>query len=154
VNRLAVNVESGMLLRLMGMVNPFRKTDPYTDVRCIAIQVPIRHGVLLSERRIASETAKYNIVLSGKIDLGSEALDLAVTPVVTSGFSLGQGQVSEVVWVRGTLAAPSYGIEPISVVTSAASLAAVATPGWWIADNLLKKARSDFHPCATALAPP
>jgi hypothetical protein len=58
------------------------------------------------------------------------------------------------VWLRGTLAAPKYGIDPVSVVTSsAASLASVAAPGWWIADALLKKAKSDTSPCVTALAP-
>jgi hypothetical protein len=116
--------------------------------------VPIRNGVLASERNVAAETAKYNAVLSGTVNLRTEVIDLGVTPVVTSG-GVGMGQVSVIVRLRGTLAAPTVGVDPVGVaVRSAASVsAAVATLGGsWMAETLLKKVVSDPHPCATALA--
>jgi len=153
VHNFAIDLESGIVSRMFALANPFRKTEPDTDIRCLAARVPIRNGVLTSERNVAVETAKYNAVMSGTLNLGTELIDAAVTPIVKTG--IGMGEVTTIVRVRGTLAAPTVSVDPISVVAqSAASTgAAVMTFGAsWMAETLIRKAAADPHPCATALA--
>jgi hypothetical protein len=146
VHNVAINVEGGLVLSLFALANPFQKTDPDTDVRCFAVSVPVRNGVLTSERNIALETAKYNAIASGTVNLRTERIDMAVTPVVRS-------EAGTIVRVSGLLAAPSVGLDVAGAARSAASLgAAVVAPAWLIADALIKKAVSDPNPCATALA--
>jgi len=45
------------------------------------------------------------------------------------------------------------GVDPVGVAKSAVGIGvAVAATPWWLADAVLKKAKSDPNPCATALA--
>jgi len=146
VNNFAINLGRGLVTNIFALANPFQKTDPYTDVRCFAVSVPVRNGVLTSERNIALETAKYNVVASGTVSLRTERIDMTVTPVVRS-------EAGTIVHIGGTLAAPSAGLDMAGATRSAVSLgAAVAMPAWLIADSWLKKAASDPNPCATAVA--
>jgi uncharacterized protein YhdP len=115
--------------------------------------VPISNGVLTSDRGIAAETAKYNVVLNGTLNLRTEAIDLAVTPVVKSGLGAGAATIAQIVRVGGTLGTPTLAVDPVGVAKSAvgAGVAVVATP-WWLADAVLRNLRSDPNPCATTLA--
>jgi len=153
-HNVAVNLGEGLLTRTLSLINPFLKSDPDTDIKCIAARLPVKHGVLTSERRFAIETVKYNAVLNGTVDLRSERLDLAVLPIIKSGRGIGSGELSSIVRLRGTLAEPAVGVDAASVAKSAVSLgAAVATlGGWWLADAMLKQVKADPSPCATALA--
>jgi hypothetical protein len=148
----AANLDRGIVLRTLGLANPFKETDPDTDIKCIAARVPIKNGILTSNQGIAAETAKYNVVLSGSLNLRTEAIDVAVTPVVTSGLGVGSASIAQIVRVGGTLGAPALGVDMVGVAKSAvnAGVAVMAAP-WWLADAVLKKARSDPNPCATAL---
>ena len=153
-HNVAVNLGEGLLTRTLSLINPFRKSEPDTDIKCIAAKLPVKQGVLTSERRFAVETARYNAVLLGTLDLRSERLDLAVQPIVKSGAGIGSGELSSVVRLRGTLAEPEVGIDAGSIAKSAVSIgAAVATlGGWWLADAVRKQIKADSNPCATALA--
>ena len=146
IRNFAVNIEGGIIPRLFALANPFHKTDPDTEVKCFVVSVPVSNGILSSERNIALETAKYNVVASGTLNLRTERMDVALTPVV-------RGEARTLVRVGGTLAAPEVGLDAAGAARSAASLgAAVVMPAWLIADSLIRKAASDPNPCATALA--
>lgn len=146
IHNFAIKPEGGLVLSMFALANPFQKTDPDTDVKCVAISVPVRNGVLSSERNIALETTKYNAIASGSVNLRTERIDMTVTPVVRS-------EAGTIVRVVGTLAAPKVGLDVAAAARSAASLgAAVVAPAWLIADSLIKKAVSDPNPCTTALA--
>lgn len=153
-HNVAVNLGEGLLTRTLSLVNPFLKSDPDTDVKCIAAKLPVKQGVLTSERHFAVETARYNAVLGGTLDLRSERLDLAVQPIIKGGRGIGAGELASIVRLRGTLAAPEVGIDAGGLARSAVSIgAAVATfGGWWLADAVRKQIRADTSPCATALA--
>ena len=153
-HNVAVNLGEGLLTRTLSLVNPFLKSEPDTDVKCVAAKLPVKQGVLTSERRFAVETARYNAVLLGTLDLRNERLDLAVQPIVKSGPGIGSGELSSVVRLRGTLAEPEVGVDAGSIAKSAVSIsAAVATlGGWWVADAVRKQIKADSSPCATALA--
>ncbi len=153
VHNFNVDLDTPIILRMFGMANPSGKTDPDTEVKCFTARVPIKNGVITSARNIAAETAKYNAVMSGTLNLRTELIDAAVTPIVTRG--VGVGEVSTVVRVHGSLAAPTVSVDAVGAVAkSAASVgAAFATFGtWWLADTLIRKAAADPNPCATALA--
>lgn len=147
IHNFAVPLDRGTIVHMFGLANPFVKADPDTEVRCFVARVPAKHGVFSSDRRVATETAKYNAVLSGTMNLRNEQLDLSVTPVV-------RGEVKTVIHIRGTLASPLVEVNAAGAIAkSAASAGAtVATLGaWWLADTLLKNAAADKSPCATAL---
>jgi uncharacterized protein involved in outer membrane biogenesis len=144
IHNFAVNLEGGLVLHMFALANPFQKSDPDTDVKCFAVLVPVRNGIFTSERNIAIETAKYNVVASGTVNLHTERIDMTVTPVV-------RNEAGTIVRVGGTLVAPSFGLDAAGAARSAASLgAAVVAPAWLIADSLIKKTVSDPNPCITA----
>jgi uncharacterized protein involved in outer membrane biogenesis len=153
LHNFAIDFDRGIIGRVLSTANPSHKTDPYTDVKCFAARVPISNGVLTSDRGIAAETAKYNVVLNGTLNLRTEAIDLAVTPVVKSGLGAGAATIAQIVRVGGTLGTPTLAVDPVGVAKSAvgAGVAVVATP-WWLADAVLRNLRSDPNPCATTLA--
>ena len=70
----------GAITSLLDKANPFRRTDPYTDLRCAVVRLSVRDGIATSQRTIAYETAKVNMVMAGTINLRTEGLDLAVRP--------------------------------------------------------------------------
>ncbi len=147
IHNFAVPLEGGTIIHMFGLANPFLKADPDTYVKCLAARVPIKNGVITSDRNVAAETTKYNVALSGTVNLRTEDLDLAVIPVV-------RGEAKTIVRLRGTLAAPVVDVNAVGVaVKSAASLgAAVMTLGGsLLVDTLLTNVISDPHPCATAL---
>jgi uncharacterized protein involved in outer membrane biogenesis len=151
INNVAVDVDSGLIARIFSAANPFQKTDPDTQVKCIAVRVPVKDGILKSEHNAAIETAKYNLIATGTVNLRTEGLDLAVTPVVTGG--LGLTEIPTVVSLSGTFSAPSVGLTAGGAIRSAASIGAtIAVPGLSnIAGSLFRKITADQNPCATAL---
>ena len=149
IHNFAVPLDRGTIVHMFGLANPFLKADPDTDVKCFAARMSIKNGVINSERKVATETAKYNAVMSGTVNLRTEQLDLSVTPVV-------RGEVKTVVHLRGTLAAPTVEVNAVGAIARSAvsAGATVATlGGWWMADTLLGRAAADPSPCATALVP-
>jgi len=152
VHNFAIDFDRGILARALGLANPSHKTEPDTDIDCVGIRVPVKSGVISTERGIAAETAKYNVVLGGTLNLKTEAIDVAVTPVVKGGRGVVTSSIASVVRVGGTLSAPALAVDPVGVAKTAvgAGVAVLATP-WWLADTLLKKIQTDPTPCATAL---
>ena len=153
VHNFAIDLERGVLMRVFGLANPFHKTDPDTDFQCVVARVPIRDGVLSSDQAVAAETAKVNLVLSGTVNLGTEGIDLAVTPIVKGDRGIVTASIASIVRIGGTLGSLALGLDSVGVAKSAvgAGVALVATP-WWLAEAVLKQLSSDPHPCATALA--
>ena len=144
-HNVAANLGEGLLTRTLALINPFLRSDPDTDVKCIAAKLAVKQGVLTSARHFAVETARYNAVLGGTLDLRSERLDLAVQPIIKGGRGIGAGELASIVRLRGTLAEPEVGIDAGGLAKSAVSIgAAVATlGGWWVADAVRKQIMAD-----------
>lgn len=153
VHNVSLDLGADLVQRVLDLINPFRKTDPDTELKCVAVRVSIADGVITSDRGIAVETRKFNAVASGTVNLGTEALALGVTPTVNEGFTPGTDQVAQNVRIGGTLGKPEIGLGVAGAARSAAALAAdLATGGGWLlVDALLRKTKTDPHPCATAL---
>jgi hypothetical protein len=150
----ALDAGGGALTSILDKANPFRRQDPYTDVKCAVVRLPVRDGVATSQRTIAYETTKVNMVVAGQINLRTEGLDLAIRPTVKEGLGIGAGGLAEIVRVTGTLAEPAIGIDTLGSARAALSVGgAVATGGLsLLGEALLPRATADPNPCRTALA--
>jgi uncharacterized protein involved in outer membrane biogenesis len=144
----------GAITSILDKANPFRRTDPYTDLRCTVVRLPVRDGIATSQRTIAYETSKVNMVMAGTINLRTEALDLAVRPTVKEGIGIGAGALSELVRVTGTLSDPSIGIDTLGSARAPLSVGgAILTGGLsLLGEAAFSKVTADQHPCQTALA--
>ena len=150
----ALDAGGGALTSILDKANPFRRTDPYTDLRCTVVRLPVRDGIATSHRTIAYETAKVNMVMAGTINLRTEGLDLAVRPTVKEGIGIGAGALSELVRVTGTLSDPSIGIDTLGSARAALSVGgAILTGGLsLLGEAAFSRVTADQHPCQTALA--
>ena len=150
----ALDAGGGAITGILDKVNPFRRTDPYTDLKCTVVRLPVRDGIATSQRSIAYETSKVNMVMAGTINLRTEALDLAIRPNVKEGIGLGAGALAELVRVTGTLADPSVGIDTLGSARAALSVGgAILTGGLsLLGEAAYSKVTADPHPCQTALA--
>ena len=80
--------------------------DGWVELRCAAVDLPIRAGT--AELRVAVvETARARLTGEGRLDLGSERLDLTLLPR-SRGPTL---SIAVPVRVRGTLAAPEISLD-------------------------------------------
>jgi uncharacterized protein involved in outer membrane biogenesis len=150
----ALDAGGGAISSILDKANPFRRTDPYTDLRCAVVRLPVRDGIATAQRTIAYETAKVNMVMAGTINLRTEGLDLAVRPTVKEGIGIGAGALSELVRVTGTLSDPSVGIDTAASARAALSVGgAILTAGLsLLGEAAYSKVTADQHPCQTALA--
>jgi hypothetical protein len=143
-----------VLTKVADLVNPSRRTEKYTEIRCAVVRLPVRDGIATAERTIAVETARVDMVAAGTINLRSETLDLALRPNVKEGLGIGAASLAELVRVTGTLANPSVGIDTLGSARAALSVGgAIMTGGLsLLGEAALKKGTADPHPCQTALA--
>jgi uncharacterized protein involved in outer membrane biogenesis len=156
----AARVKGGSLDRLGGDVfvtlanalNPSRKTDPYTDLQCAVINVPIRDGVIVVDRTVAVETPKVGASMAGTVNLGTEQLDLSVRPQAKHGVGVSIGDLASLVKIEGTLKQPRVGVDMKGAAGAAAQVGiGVVTGGLsLLAKGLYDKATMDA-PCETAL---
>jgi len=141
-----------VFVTLANAVNPSRETDPYTEVQCAVINVPVRDGVVVVDRTVALETPKVGASMAGTVDLGTERLDLSVRPQAKEGLGVGVGSLANLVKVEGTLNHPTVGVDLKGAAGAAAQVGiGVMTGGLSIlAKGLFDKATMDA-PCETAL---
>jgi uncharacterized protein involved in outer membrane biogenesis len=145
-----------VLTQVAEKLNPGRKTDPYTDLQCAVARFSAKDGIASTDRGIALETNRMNLVSSGTANLRTEAIDFSLRPEARQGVGIGAGALVKLLRVRGTLAEPSLGVDTLEVAkTAGAIVAAAPTFGLsLLAGPLADKATADPHPCRTALAKP
>ncbi|MCZ7565796.1 MAG: AsmA family protein [Burkholderiales bacterium] len=141
-----------VFVQLANAVNPARRTDPYTEVQCAVVNVPVRDGVVVVDRAIALETPKVGVAMAGTVNLGTERLDLSVRPQAKQGVGVGLGSLANLAKLEGTLKQPKVGIDMKGAAGTAAQVGiGVMTGGLSIlAKGLFDKATMDA-PCETAL---
>ncbi len=141
-----------VLTQVVEKVNPFRKTDPYTELKCGVIRFAAKDGVASSDKGIAFETTKMTVVSSGTANLKTEAIDFSLRPEARQAGGIGAGELVKLLRVRGSLGEPKIGIDELETAKAAASIGgAVATGGLSsLAQTLAKKPTADPQPCETA----
>ena len=140
--------------RVSEAVNPFRKVDASTELRCAVLRLPLKNGVATVDRSIAIETNKVAASASGTLDFRSETLDLSIKPQIRQGIPINISEVASLVRVRGQFTAPTVGIDTAASVATLARLgAAASTHGLSIVgESLLAPQTADSGaPCQVAL---
>jgi len=137
---------------LMNTINPFTKSDPYTNVQCVAILVHIDNGVIDSKPVFVQQTDKLRVTANAIVDLNSERIDVdfQMTPQKGLGLSI-SNLVNPYVKLTGTLGKPSLVLDAESVLIEGG--VAVATAGLSIlAKGVKDRFFSGKDPCGTAVA--
>jgi hypothetical protein len=152
-NKFVEFLGADFLTQVVEKVNPFRRTDPQTDLKCGVVKFTAKDGMATTDRGIAFETSKMTVVSSGTANLKTEAVDFSLRPNPRDGAGIGAGELVKLMRVRGTLAEPKIGIDEMQAAKTAISVGAgLATGGLSaLAQGLAGTATADPNPCATAL---
>jgi hypothetical protein len=132
-------------------VNPFTKSDPYTNVECATILLPFDNGVIDGSPALIQKTDKLLIFANSKIDLKTEKLfvDFKMVPQKGLGVSM-SSLINPYINITGTLAKPALVLDPESVLIEGGI--AVATVGLSVlAKGFKNRFLSDKDPCGTAV---
>ncbi|RLA31978.1 MAG: hypothetical protein DRR11_09420, partial [Gammaproteobacteria bacterium] len=140
------------LTELMSSINPFTKSDPYTNVECAVLLMHFYDGVIEADPVFVQQTDKLRIFANTKIDLKTEKLDANFRTVPRKGLGLSLSNlINPYIKVTGTLGKPALVIDPEGVLIEGG--VAVATAGLSIlAKSFKNRFLSDKDPCGTALA--
>jgi hypothetical protein len=125
----------------------------YTGFECGVARFEIEKGKAVTKRGIAVQNVRMNVIGSGTVDLGTEALDIAIKTEPREGAGLSVSAVGLAVRVGGTLGNPETALDSLGAAKAGASAAAaVATGGLsLLGQALFSRATADDTPCDTAL---
>lgn len=137
---------------LLNALNPARKSDPYTELKCAVVRLPIRQGVARIDNSIAAETGKVSVIAAGVIDFRNETLDLGFRPKAATGLGVGLGGLASLGRLRGSLAHPKVELDMGGTARAATQLGLAAATGGLslLAAGLLSESVPD-QPCQAAL---
>jgi AsmA family protein len=141
-----------LLTQIVEKVNPLRRTEPYSELKCGVIRFAARDGIASSDKGIAFETSKMTVVSSGTANLKSEAIDFTLRPEAREAGGIGAGELAKLLRVRGTLGEPKIGIDELEAAKAAVSIGGALSTGGLssLAQTLAKKPTADPQPCETA----
>ena len=138
---------------LIGLWMPSTRSGivPYTAVECGVAAAGIEHGKMVVEP-IAVRTDKITVVGNGKLDLGTEDIDLGWTIKPRSGAGISAGSIANpYIRLGGTLASPRLEAKPLAAAASTG--AAVATVGVTILSRgIFNRITAEKKVCVDALA--
>ncbi|MCK5295363.1 MAG: hypothetical protein KAJ75_00605, partial [Alphaproteobacteria bacterium] len=122
-------------------------------LKCAVAKLNIKNGIAVSDRGIALETKKFNVVIDGSVNLKNEKLDVSIHPSSAGKIKIGVGSLVDMVRVRGTIAEPKLKVDAVGVAKTAATIgAAVASGGIsLLGQTMFSSIAKDSNPCETAL---
>lgn len=144
----------GSIERLLDAVNPFRTSDPSTDLVCAVIRLPFDNGIARIDKSIGMETKQLGVSASGTLDLRNETLDFSFAPRVHKGIPIQIPNLAQLVRFAGPITAPQVKVDAVGSAAAIASIgAAVGTGGLSaIGQALLSSAEAGGDgPCRVAL---
>ena len=113
---------------LFTSINPFAKTEPYTEISCVMINARIDNGKFNADPGIALQTDKMNIISTGSIDLRNEKIDFEFKTGPRKKISISAGEfINPYLKVTGTMARPRLTLDKTGTLVTGG--AAVATAG-------------------------
>jgi len=118
---------SDLLSSVLRALNPLAETEEFANLECTVIDVSVENGVA-TVNELAAQLEKLKIIGSGKVNLDTEQLDLAMSTKTREGFgvSIG-GVVNSFLAIGGTLDEPAVSLDAAGSATTAG--AAIATGG-------------------------
>ena len=116
--------------KLAQAVNPFRESDPSTELECAVVRLPLANGIARVDRSIAMETKKLGVAASGTMDFRNETLDFTFKPQVRKGISVAIPNLADLVRLSGPFRSPQVKVDAMGSAMAIASIgAAVGTGG-------------------------
>ena len=141
------------MITVLDAINPLYKNSKQTVLECAVAYLPVNNGVVNIQNSVVFETDRLDTVLSGSVDLRTEALNLAISPKEKSGLTTGL-DLAGLVKIVGTIQNPSTGVNKTGVVNSAVNIGlGFLTGGISIAAENAKSLATKSQPCKTALHP-
>jgi uncharacterized protein involved in outer membrane biogenesis len=149
-NRLLDIVSADILLTLLNAFNPFAKNNVATELECGVVLLRIDQGVATMQP-MALQSNKMTMLGSGRIDLGTEKLNLDWVTKPRKGIGISASMITNpYIRLGGTLSKPVIELKPMQALASTG--AAVATLGiTWVAKGMLDRASADKKVCKQAL---
>jgi hypothetical protein len=124
---LSSQVFGDVIVQILGILNPTRKSQNYMNLECIIYDVGIENGVA-SVDNFALQTDKVTMLAKGNVDFESEALSISMRAKPREGIGISIGGVANsFLRLGGTLQDPKLQVDAASSVTTTG--AAVATGG-------------------------
>lgn len=133
----------------LSFLSPADKTQPVT-VSCGVVNVPVKNGVLSSNKKIGMESSLFDMQLNGDINLGSETVDVKLDVSPRSEGIL--ESVFNSVTIGGTLSSPTLSVNAEKTFDRALSLGMAFFMGGKEAAKELVRQESLKNVCADALA--
>jgi uncharacterized protein involved in outer membrane biogenesis len=148
-----LNDAGDFVVTLLDSMNPLRKKSTETILECAVAYLPINNGQINIANTVGAQTDRLDAVLSGSINLKTEAVNLTIDPRERSGFTTGL-DLAGLVKMGGTLMHPKAAINQAGVVTSAVSIGlGILTGGATILAENARSMTNKSHPCREALHP-
>ena len=148
-----LNDAGDFVVTLLDSMNPLRKKSTETILECAVAYLPINNGQINIANTIGVQTDRLDVVLTGSINLKTEAVSLTINPREKSGLTTGL-DLAGLVKMGGTLMDPKVGINQAGVVNSAISIGlGVLTGGATILAENARSMSNKSHPCRDALHP-
>jgi hypothetical protein len=146
----ATILTSDFVTELLRTLNPWSKTEQFTELECAVIAADIESGQMKIDPAIL-HLKRVTVLASGGIDLASERIDLRFDSRQREGLGVSATDlVNPFIKVGGTLAKPSLELDPARSVVGGGL--AVATAGLSIlAKSLAERFLSTKDPCGKAL---
>jgi AsmA protein len=135
---------------LLSAFNPFAKEDAVTELQCGVAQVLFEDGLATLDP-MALQSDKMTMLGKGKIDLGTEKLDLQWVTKPRKGIGLSASLITNpYIKLGGTLSNPSVQLKGVEAVASTG--VAVATLGIsLVAKGMLDRITAEKKVCQQAL---
>jgi len=142
---------SDFLTEVLTAVNPFAKSDPYTDFECAVVLVQVENGKAKGTPILVAQTDRLRFLADADIDLGTEKFEAIISTVPQKGLGLSVTDlVNPFVKLSGTFAKPALTLNPEGALIEGG--AAVATAGLSIlAKRFKQRFLDDKDACGKAL---
>jgi len=143
-------VTADLLLTLLNAFNPFAKHDVATELQCGVFFVSLEDGVARLDP-MALQSDKMTMLGKGKIDLGTEKLDLEWITKPRKGIGISASMITNpYIKLGGTLSEPAVHLKGMEAVASTG--VAVATLGLsLVAKGMFDRVTAEKKVCKKAL---
>jgi hypothetical protein len=140
-----------VLFELLNTLNPFVKTNPYTNVKCLVILAKATDGMVTGKPALVLQTDKLNAFANAEVDLKTEKLEVELNMVPQTGIGISLSDlVTPYSKVSGTLANPALVLDPEGALVEGSLV--VATAGIsLLARRFKERYLSDKDACGKAI---
>ncbi len=133
----------------VNFLNPFHKKEQHTKIECAVVRLDIKKGTAFALKHIGVETGRFDILGSGQVDLGTEAVDIDFNLRSKSGIDLKIGNFDKYIRVGGSLKEPKVLLKPKGVLEDGLSILSAVTTGGLslVAEQIFDKMGDNEAPC-------